>query len=208
MGIFQRILVTLAVWVAGVTFAAPAPKLEYNRDIRPILSENCFPCHGPDSASRKAKLRLDHFEDATAKRDDGKGVIVPRKPDQSEVVRRIFTTDEDDLMPPPKSHKVLKPEQKELLKRWIAEGAKYQPHWSLIAPQRPEVPKVKNSKWVRNPIDNFILARLEDEKLKPAAEADRRTLARRLSLDLTGMPPVPADVDAFVTDKSPDYYEK
>ena len=198
----------LSVWLVVQLAPAAAPaKLEYNRDVRPILSENCFTCHGPDSAVRKAKLRLDHFEDAIAKREDGEPAIVPGKPDASEAIRRIFATD-DDLMPPEKSHKVLTPEQKDLLKRWIADGAKYQPHWSLLAPQRSAPPKVRNEKWPRNPVDNFILARLEQEKLKPAPEADRRTLARRLSLDLTGLPPAPAEVEAFVEDKSPDAYEK
>jgi len=196
--------------LAGVVVSrlsgAPAT-IEYNRDVRPILSENCFPCHGADSVARKAKLRLDQFGDATAKREDSEPAIVPGKPDQSELVRRIFEQGED-LMPPEKSHKVLTAVQKSLLKRWVAEGAVYQPHWAFVAPQRPELPKVKNRKWVRNAVDQFILARLELEKLKPAPEADRRTLARRVSLDLTGLPPKPEEVEAFVQDKSPDAYEK
>lgn len=182
--------------------------LAYNQDIRPILSENCFACHGADSASRKGGLRLDRFDDAIAARKDSKPAIVPGKPDESEVVARIFAKDEDDVMPPTKTHKVLRPEQKEMLKRWIADGAKYQEHWSLIAPKRPEVPQVKNKRWVRTPIDNFVLSRLEKEKLKPAEEADRRTLARRVALDLTGLPPTPEQVEAFVKDKSKDAYEK
>jgi hypothetical protein len=183
-------------------------KLEFNHDIRPILSENCFACHGVDSAARKAGLRLDIFEDATAPRKDNKYAIAPGKPDESEMMRRILTTNEDDLMPPPKSHKVLTAEQKELLRQWIAEGAQYQPHWSLISPSRPAVPQVRNKRSVRNPIDNFIFARLEAENLKPAPEADRRTLARRLSLDILGLPPKSEEVEAFVKDKSPDAYEK
>ena len=185
----------------------PAASVQYNRDIRPIISENCFVCHGADSGSRKAKLRLDSFEEATAKREDGIVIIAPGKPDESEVVRRIFD-EGDDLMPPEKSHKVLTTQQKNLLKRWIGEGAKYEPHWSFIAPVKAPLPKVKNPKWVRNPVDDFVLARLERENLKPAPEADRRTLARRLSYDLTGLPPKPAEVEAFVADKSPDAYEK
>jgi hypothetical protein len=193
--------------LAGKTPAAA--KLEYNRDIRPILSENCFPCHGTDSASRKAGLRLDRFEDATALDQDKTLPIVPGHPEKSELIRRIFAPEtDDDHMPQKKSHKVLTAEQKETLKQWIADGAKYQEHWSYIAPVRPELPKVKNKKWVKNPIDNFILARLEKEGLKPAPEADRRTLARRVSLDLTGLPPSPEEVDAFVKDKSPNAYEK
>ncbi|MEO5802849.1 MAG: DUF1553 domain-containing protein [Verrucomicrobiota bacterium] len=190
--------------------AAPASssKIEYNRDIRPILAENCFACHGADSAARKAGLRLDRPEDAIAPRKDSLPAIAPGKPDGSELVHRIMNSDPDDLMPPPESHKVLKPEQKELLKKWIADGAQYQAHWSLIAPQRSGLPKVQNKRWVKNPIDNFILAGLEKAKLKPAPEADRRTLARRVSLDLTGLPPKPEDVEAFVKDKSTDAYEK
>ena len=200
-------VVLLALAVDFSSAATKPAALEYNRDIRPILSENCFVCHGADSASRKAKLRLDSFENATVKTDDGVTIIVPGQPDKSEVVRRIFDAG-DDLMPPAKSHKVLTAQQKDLLKRWISEGAKYQPHWSFLAPVKAPLPPVKNAKWVRNPIDNFVLARLENEKLPPAPEADRRTLARRLSYDLTGLPPQPEEVEAFVADKSPDAYEK
>src|SRR5262249_8887422 len=124
------------------------------------------------------------------------------------LVDRIFSDKPGQMMPPKKSHKKLTAAQKETLKRWIAEGAEYQPHWSLIAPKRPQPPAAKTPGWVRNPIDNFILARLEKNGLKPAPEADRRTLARRLSLDLTGLPPAPAEVEAFVKDPAPDAYEK
>ncbi len=179
----------------------------YNRDIRPILAEHCFACHGPDSGSRKAGLRLDRFEDATAPRDGG-AAIVPGKLEKSLLTARILTKDEDDVMPPPSTKKQLGTAQIELLQRWVAEGAQYEPHWSFIAPVRPVVPAVKDAKWARNPIDRFILARIEQAGLKPAPEADRRTLARRLSLDLTGLPPAPAEVEAFVADKSPDAYEK
>ncbi len=200
----------LTVGVIGLsTFegdAAP-PAIEYNRDVRPILSENCFSCHGADSAARKAKLRLDRFEDATAKPEDGNPPFVPGKPDLSEGIRRIFDEGED-IMPPEKSHKVLTPTQKALLKRWVSEGAKYQPQWSLIAPKRPQLPAVKKKEWTRNAIDSFILARLEREKLEPAPEADRRTLARRVHLDLIGLPPTREEVEAFVNDKSPDAYGK
>jgi hypothetical protein len=200
--------------LAGATLSRGAAtqqsqaEISYNRDIRPILSENCFTCHGPDSAARKASLRLDSFEAATAERKDSKPAIVPGKPEESESIRRIMTTDEDDMMPPVKSKKVLTSAQKDLLKRWIGSGAKYQSHWSLIPPTRPAVPKVDNAEWVQNPIDNFISARLATAGLKPAAEADRRTLARRVSLDLTGLPPSPEVVNAFVNDKSQDAYEK
>jgi len=195
-------LSALAIW------GEPAEcGIEFNREIRPILAENCFACHGPDSASRKANLRLDRFETATNKLEDGAVAIVPSHPEKSEMVRRIFATD-DDHMPPAKINKVLKPEQEALLKQWIAEGAKYQPHWSFIPPVKAPVPLVKNQKWAHNPIDRFILARLEQEKLKPNPEADKRTLIRRATLDLIGLPPTPAAVEDFLLDKSPNAYEK
>jgi hypothetical protein len=178
-------------------------KLEYNRDIRPILSENCFACHGTDSAARKGGLRLDQRDSALKKK-----AIIPGKVDESELVKRILSEDTLELMPPPESHKTLTPKQKQLLKDWIAQGGEYQAHWSLITPKRPAAPTVKNKTWVRNPIDAFVLAELEKRNLAPAPEADRRVLARRVSFDLTGLPPLPADVDAFVADKSPDAYER
>jgi mono/diheme cytochrome c family protein len=193
--------ITLAV-LLGAGMAQAGDEVRYNRDIRPILNENCFACHGADSAARKAKLRLDIRDEAIKA-----GAIVPGKPDDSELVTRIFSTDPSKVMPSVKSHKTLTTAQKETLRRWIAEGAVYQPHWSFIAPTRPPVPTVKNPAWVRNPIDAFVLAELEKNGLTPAAEADRRTLARRVSLDLTGLPPSIADVDAFVNDSSPDAYE-
>ena len=191
----------------GSSLKAADKALAYNRDVRPILSENCFACHGPDSASRKAGLRLDNFAGATNKLESGVIAIVPGAPDKSELVRRIFLTD-DEQMPPEKIHKTLKPEQKELLKQWVADGAKYELHWSFIPPVKAPLPPVKNSKWVKTPVDNFILARLESEKLQPNSEADKRTLIRRVSLDLIGLPPTPEQVGAFVKDKSPGAYEK
>ena len=185
-----------------------AGDIEYNRDVRPILAENCFACHGPDSAARKADLRLDTFEAATTKSDGDHAAIVPGNLDASELIRRILTSDEDDVMPPRKTKKVLKPAEVEVLKSWIAQGAEYQDHWSFIPPSRPEIPQVKNPGWVRNQIDAFVLARLEQQGLSPAQEADRPTLARRLSLDLTGLPPAPQEVQAFVDDPSPEAYEK
>jgi mono/diheme cytochrome c family protein len=197
-----RAFVLALLLVALTSEAAPATdKVEYNRDIRPILAENCFACHGPDSASRKAKLRLDQREAALE-------VLAPGKPKDSEVVRRIFCDDAGERMPPAKTNKKLTEAQKKLLEQWIAEGAEYQPHWSYLKPARPALPSVKNGAWVRNPIDRFVLAKLEALGLQPAPEADRRTLARRLSLDLTGLPPLPTDVERFVNDKAPDAYEK
>ncbi|HEY1191580.1 MAG TPA: DUF1553 domain-containing protein [Gemmata sp.] len=177
--------------------------IEYNRDIRPILAETCFACHGPDSAARKAGLRLDQREAAIEA-----GAIVPGKPDKSALVARIHADGEPELMPPVKTNKKLTAAQRALLAKWIEAGAEYQPHWSFIPPVRPAVPEVKDKSWVRTPIDAFVLARLEAAGLKPAPEADRRTLARRLALDLTGLPPEPEDVEAFVADKDANYYEK
>ena len=182
--------------------------LSYNRDIRPILSENCFNCHGPDSASRKAGLRLDSFEAAVAPNKDGFTSLVPGKAMESEIIKRALSQDPDEIMPPPESHKTLKPEQIEILKRWIDQGAVYEPHWSFIAPVRPALPAVSQPTWVKNPIDLFVLSDLDAARLPASPEADRRTLARRVSLDLTGLPPQPALVENFVSDPDPQAYEK
>jgi hypothetical protein len=136
------------------------------------------------------------------------GAIKPGDPSASELIARINASDAEEVMPPPALHKKLTAQQKEMLRRWVEAGGDYQLHWSLIPPRRPDLPRLKNESWVRNPIDRFILARLEQEGLQPAPEADRRTLARRLSLDLTGLPPVPSEVDAFVNDTSPDAYAR
>ncbi|MCA9105389.1 MAG: DUF1553 domain-containing protein [Planctomycetales bacterium] len=178
-------------------------RLEYNRDIRPILADNCFACHGPDSASRKADLRLDQFDAAV-----DSGAIEPGDSQSSEFVARILTDDPDALMPPADSHKSLTEEQKQLLIAWIDQGAEYQAHWSFIAPLRPEPPAVRNREWIRNPIDSFILARLEASGLSPEVEADRALLARRVALDLTGLPPSPEVLRTFLNDTSPDAYER
>jgi len=197
----------LLVSLIAVSGKPADSSISYNRDIQPILSENCFSCHGTDSASRKANLRLDRFTEATNKLDDGAVAIVPGHPDQSELVRRILAND-DDHMPPAKVNKILKPGQKELLQKWIAAGAQYQPHWSFIAPVKAPLPKLRDPDWAHNPIDDFIMARLEKERLKPNSEADKRTLIRRVSLDLTGLPPSPSEVAAFLKDESPRAYEK
>ncbi|MCA8990913.1 MAG: DUF1553 domain-containing protein [Planctomycetaceae bacterium] len=180
-----------------------AEPLEYNRDVRPILADTCFKCHGPDSAARKAELRLDQREAAVES-----GAIAPGNSGDSGIIARIFTNDPDELMPPPDSHKELTDAQKQILKRWVDEGAEYQPHWSFIAPQRPEVPTVSNPQWVVNPIDAFVLARLDAEGLKPADPADRRIIARRVSLDLTGLPPSVELLNQFLNDSSPNAYER
>lgn len=181
--------------------------IEFNRDIRPLLSDKCWVCHGPDAPNKKLRLRLD--SEAAAKTDLGGGMraIVPGQPEQSELVRRIHAHDEDERMPPPDSGYKLTEEEKELLTEWIRQGAAWQRHWSFIAPVRPLLPEIHNKAWVRNPIDAFVLARLEAEGLPPSREADRITLLRRASLDLTGLPPTPAEVAAFLRDKSPKAYE-
>jgi hypothetical protein len=184
-------------------FGDEPQRIEYNRDVRPILSDNCFACHGPDSASRQADLRLDKREAAIEM-----AAISPGDPDASEMIRRILSDDESETMPPPETKKKLTEAQKQLLVRWIKDGAEYQPHWSLIPPTKPEPPKVGNAWWMRNPIDAFVAARLEAAGLSAAPEADRRTLARRLSLDLTGLPPSPEMVEEFANDTASDAYER
>ena len=202
-GVAMGIVSAMAVIHVATGAAVGAGPIEYNRDIRPILAEHCFACHGPDSAARKADLRLDVREVAVEL-----GAIEPGDPDSSELIARIQTADPNLVMPPPSINKPLSPEQKALLTQWIKAGAEYQLHWSLIPPERPLPPPVEDASWVRNPIDRFVLAKLEEHGLRPAAEADRRTLARRLSLDLTGLPPRPEAVEEFVNDGSPQAYER
>ncbi len=199
-----RLLLALLLPAGLVSGAA----VEYNRDIRPILSENCFRCHGPDQAARKGKLRLDVREDATAARKNG-AALVPGKPDESGVIKRLTATDPDDVMPPPDTHKEVSSSQRETIRRWIAEGANYQPHWAYITPVRPVVPEVPSSKLkAQNPIDAFVVAKLHEKQIDLSPEADRRTLLRRLSLDLTGLPPTPEEVESFVHDRSSKAYER
>jgi len=207
---FFALPVVLALSARHAPAAGPAaPGIEFNRDIRPILSEHCFACHGPDDNKRKAGLRLDAKDHAFKPAKSGTVVINPGQPDQSEIIRRLTTADDDDRMPPAKVGSRLKPAQIDLFRRWIADGARYQPHWSFIAPNRPALPVVESHKpESRNPIDPFIGARLDCENLSLAPEADGATLIRRVTLDLTGLPPTPAEVDAFLGDKSPRAYEK
>ena len=187
-----------------------AAKISFNDQVQPILSSNCYLCHGPDSGSRKAGLRLDRGTFAFQARDNGKAVLIPGHPDESEVYRRISSTDPTEMMPPPKSHHQLKPEEIATIKTWIKQGAVYQEHWSYIKPVRSPVPwpSFSHWSWPANPIDNFILAKLEQNNMEPQPEADRHCLIRRVTLDLTGLPPNPAEVEAFVKDTSPDAYEK
>ncbi len=193
----------LAALACSTTRALAGDQLRFNRDVRPILSENCFRCHGPDKNQRKAKLRLDVSDVALERK-----AIVPGKPDESELIKHINATDPDEIMPPPDQHKILTAVQKETLKQWIVQGAEYEPHWAYLKPVRPSVPKPAQTKWVHNPIDAFILASLEAKKIRPSPEADKRTLLRRLSLDLTGLPPTLEELSAFLADKSSKAYEK
>ncbi len=189
----------------GTAVALSAAPVDFSRDILPILSDNCFHCHGPDEKARQAKLRLDTKDGALLTTDP---VIIPSKSSESELVKRIITKDADDLMPPPDSKRKLTSAQIALLKRWVDEGAVWGKHWAFEPPRRPELPKVKEDKWPRNDADRFILARLEKENLKPAPEAPRETLIRRVTLDLTGLPPTPAEMDAFLADKSTNAFER
>ncbi len=193
--------------LAQVKPAKPIQGIDFQREIRPILSDACFHCHGPDKNTRMAGLRLDTKEDAFSKRKTG-AAIIPGNPDASLIIQRLTHADKAKRMPPEYSHKSVTPKQIETIKRWIASGAGWQEHWSFTAPTRPKPPAVVNTAWVRNPIDRFILAKLQKSGLTPAAPVDRRTLIRRVSLDLTGLPPEAKEVEAFVADKSPDAYEK
>jgi hypothetical protein len=193
-----------AVSSAAGQNAPVIPPISFNRDIRPILANNCFACHGPDEKHRETKFHFDTEDGAYAKR----GVIVPGKSADSLLVQRITNPDPDEHMPPPDSGHSLTDTQIGLLRRWIDEGAKWDTHWAYVGAKRVEPPAVSRRQWVRNPIDQFILARLDREGLKPSAEADKVTLLRRVTYDLTGLPPTPAEVDAFLADKSPDAYEQ
>jgi len=214
-GKMVRIGLAVGALLGGSALTHAAEPIHFNRDIAPILSNNCFNCHGPDKNKRKADLRLDTKAGLFGKLEEGIPVI-PGDLANSMMVQRITSKDPDEMMPPPKATKRLSPAQVETLKRWVAGGAQWEPHWSFIAPQRPAVPDfgelsraaVKNAGWVRNPIDAFILARLEQEGLAPSKEADKTTLIRRVTLDLTGLPPTPAEVDDFLADTRPDAYER
>ena len=188
--------------------ASGSGKLTFNQDIEPILSENCYQCHGPDPGGRKAGLRLDRAEFALAPHGKSGAAILPNNPDQSPLIKRVESRDQKQTMPPPEAHKTLTTGQIALLRRWIREGAVYQDHWAFIPPQRPAVPATVRTDWARNPIDSFILARLEREGLSPSPEADRASLIRRVTYDLTGLPPTPEEAEAFVNDGSPGAYEK
>jgi hypothetical protein len=204
-----NILLCVGSGIAAVEKSPNQKPLQFNRDVQPILSNVCYACHGPDPASREAGLRLDQRAAAIAKLDSGARAIVPGNIEASEMVRRMLTDDKDERMPPPTSNKKLTVAEIDTLKRWIAQGAEYLPHWAFMPPKHSNPPVVNDlKKWVRNDIDRFVLARLEREGLQPAGEATRESLLRRLAFDLTGLPPTVEDVKSFLADTSPQAYEK
>ncbi len=206
-------LVCLCIVMIGLPIASAdnhetaQTTVDYTQDIRPILSNNCFACHGPDEKARQANLRLDTKEGAFSE-PSGYPIIVSEKPDESELYLRIVSEEDGYQMPPADFNKTLTPEQIETIKQWISQGAKWEDHWAFATPVRPTLPAVKKADWVRNPIDTFILSRLETEGLSPAKEADKRALIRRLSFDLTGLPPTLEEIHLFLNDDSPNAYEK
>jgi mono/diheme cytochrome c family protein len=194
------------VGMVAAAEAGPA-KVSFNEHIQPILSENCYQCHGTDAKGRKGDLRLDAAEYAFAPREDGP-VILKGDPDRSPLIRRIESKDEKYVMPPPEAHKSVKPAEIALLRQWIREGAPYEKHWAFLKPERPPTPLPQREGWARNAIDAFVLEKLEREGLTPAPEADPYALIRRVSYDLTGLAPTPAEIEAFVSDASPAAYER
>ena len=205
---------SLAVAVAGCSRAAERPMagvpdvVDFNFHVRPVLSDRCFKCHGPDDKARKAGLRLDIRESALARLESGRRAVVPGDPDGSELVRRIYSRDPKVMMPAPESHLSLTDVERGILARWIEQGAEWKPHWAFIPPAPVAVPRVGHDAWAHNEIDRFVLAALESRGMAPSPEADRATLIRRVSFDLTGLPPTIAEVDAFLADRSPGAYER
>jgi hypothetical protein len=211
MPVYHTHLLTIPTLVA-VIFSGwtSGEEVSFNRDVRPILSDRCFSCHGPDAHERKGHLRLDQpdGEEGAYRTRKGFTAIAPGSLEKSELWYRITTTDEEEVMPPPKAHKkLLSKDEQELVKRWILAGAPYDRFWAFVPPTEPELPSVKNSEWSDQPIDLFVLKKLEEKGLTPAAEADKRTLIRRLSFDLTGLPPTREEIQAFLEDKRPEVYE-
>ena len=204
---FAVIVVLASSWVYPSAFAADR-KIEFNRDVRPILSNNCYLCHGPDKNQLQAGLRLDKRDQAIAKLESGHTAIVPHDAAASSLLARVSSSNPHEKMPPAETGRTLTANEIEVLKQWISEGAEYQGHWSFIAPQRQMPPVTRYTDHVRNEIDQFVLKKLEAESLEPSPEADKITLIRRATLDLTGLPPTPAEVDAFLADNSPQAYER
>src|SRR5262245_35445073 len=199
--------VAAGICTLTVVGAAPPDRISFNRDIRPIMSDTCFRCHGPDRNARKADLRLDVRDEATRPRRSGRTPIVPGDPEKSEIVARVFATG-TNVMPPKYAHKELTQAQKEVIRRWVAEGAVYEAHWAYHPVTRPPIPAVADASRIKNPIDQFVQDGLGRAGLTPATEADGRTLLRRVTLDLTGLVPTSDEMRAFLGDRSPDAYER
>jgi Protein of unknown function (DUF1553)/Protein of unknown function (DUF1549)/Planctomycete cytochrome C len=208
----QKTYITTIVVFLFMVLNSPAQELlrapDFNKDIRPILSENCFQCHGPDEANRKAKLRLDNNDFLKRRSKNGKSLVAPKQPEESELYVRLITHEAGELMPPAKSGKALTKDQINSFKSWILQGAKWSEHWAFITPSQPPVPKVKYQSFIKNPIDNFIVHELEKRNLSPSSEASREVLLRRVTLDLTGLPPTPREIEDFLADKSANAYER
>ena len=209
-------LCTICRWVGllGLLFAGgawpsavAADAIRFNRDIRPILSDKCFSCHGPDANHRKADLRLDTREGLFGGEGEDR-IVEPGMPGESLLFQRITAHDKDDLMPPPESKLEMSADEIALIERWIAQGADWEDHWAFVTPKTPNLPKVQQKAWPKNSIDFYTLAKMEQQGLKPSREADRRTLIRRVCFDLTGLPPSPEEVERFVNDTDPNAYEK
>ena len=200
--------------VAVTLFAVPsrsaaqhAQKIDFNRDIRGLLSDRCFQCHGTDARARKVGLRLDTWEGLTGARE-GRPAVVPGSSEESELVARIDSQDPKQVMPPPESGLSLTADERALLRRWIDEGADFAPHWAFLTPEQPPLPEVAAVDWVRQPLDRFVLAELERRDLAPSVAADRESLIRRVTLDLTGLPPTLSEIDAFLADREVGAYER
>lgn len=201
---------SIIVVVSSITASADdkfEPQVRFNADVRPILADACFSCHGPDAKQRQGELRLDTEEGLFAQHDE-RAVVVPGRPGESELYRRISSADPNVQMPPPDSDRKLTQAQIDKLRKWIEQGAPWEGHWSFQPLKRPPIPKVSQSQWVRTPIDSFVLAKLDANMLLPSADASPETLLRRVTLDLTGLPPTPEEIDAYLADSSPDRYER
>jgi hypothetical protein len=206
--LFLTAFLMSAVLMSAGAVAEPAAPIDFSRDVRPILANYCFPCHGPDDKARKAGLRLDTQHGATAELPSGNRAIIPGKPGDCAALERIRDQDPSAVMPPAKLGKKPKAAEVEILTRWIEQGARYATHWAYVPPVRHPLPAVDDRSWPKDAIDNFILARLDRERLRPAPPADRHTLLRRAALDLTGLPPSPEEIDRFQNDRAPDAYER
>jgi mono/diheme cytochrome c family protein len=202
------VLVVMLCGSCCTAISAAEPAVDFNREIRPILAKKCFACHGPDDTHREAGLRLDMREAAVKELESGATAIVAGQSGKSELLRRITAADESERMPPMETRITLTAAQIDLLKRWIEEGASYAPHWAMVKPSKPPQPEVKAKGWPQSGIDHFVLARLQREGLSPSPRADKYALIRRVSLDLRGLPPTPAEVEQFVNDADPKAYDR